>query len=161
MLDVPVPEMVEQLMELLNAVSQDRVQERTEERIDGFPVPQVEEGLVEVFKALPQDRVQHRSVEQQPASRMSAIMKFDAGAGEDPFAKMKGLITELISQLQKKVLEDDTAKHSSTLETAVSRSTKADPEPVNKGHPDKICDQFSDVVLGACLTCDTKYKGRM
>ena len=31
-------------------------------------------------------------------------------------------------------------------------------ESVNEGHPDKICDQFSDVVLDACLTCDTKCK---
>ena len=29
---------------------------------------------------------------------------------------------------------------------------------MNEGHPDKICDQFSDVVLDACLTCDTKCK---
>ena len=68
------------------------------------------------------------------------------------------MITELISELQKEALEDDTAKLSSTFETAVSRSTKADPESVNAGHPDKICDQFSDVVLDACLTCDTKCK---
>ena len=158
MLDVLVPEMVEQFVELLNAASQDRIQERTVEWIDGFPVPQVAEGLIEVFKALPQDRVQQRSVEPQLASRMSVIMKFDAGAGEDAFAKVKGFITELICPLQKQALEDDTVKHSSTLETAVSRSTKADPELVNEGHIDKICDQFSDVVLDACLTCGAKCK---
>ena len=60
--------------------------------------------------------------------------------------------------MQKEAPEDGTAKHSSTLETAVSRSTKADPESVNEGLPDKICDQFSDVVLDACLTCDTRCK---
>ena len=59
-----------------------------------------------------------------------ANMKFDAGVGEDPFARVKGLITEMISQLQKKALEDDIAKHTSKLETAVSED-----------HPDKICDQ--------------------
>ena len=47
---------------------------------------------------------------------------------------------------------------SSTHETAVSRSTKADPESANEGHFDKICDQISDVVTDACLTCDTKCK---
>ena len=55
---------------------------------------------------------------------------------------------------KKEDLEDDTAKHSSTLETVVPSSTKS----VNEGHPDKICDQFSDIVLDACLTCDTKCK---
>ena len=123
--------------------------------------------IVEVFKALPQDRVQQRSVEQQLASRMSAIMKFDACAGEDPFAKAKGLITELIRRSQGETssgtsksmeedLEADTGKHSFTLETAVSRSTKADLESANEGHPDQICDQISDVVLDACLTCNTR-----
>ena len=59
----------------------------------------------------------------QLASRISGIMmKFGTATGEDPFARVKGLITELISQLQKEAFEDDTAKHSSTLETAVSRS---------------------------------------
>ena len=55
---------------------------------------------------------------------------------------------------EKEDLEDDTAKHSSLLETAVPNST----ESVNEGHPDKICDQFSDAVPDACLTCDTKCK---
>ena len=92
----------------------------------------------------------------QLASRISGIMmKFAAATGEDPFARVKGLITELISQLQKEAFEDDTAKHSSTLETAVSRST---PESANEGHPDKICDQISDVVIDACLICDAKCK---
>ena len=67
----------------------------------------------------------------QLSSRISGIMmKFGAATGEDPLARVKGLITELISQLQKEAFEDDTAKHSSTLETAVSRST---PESANEG----------------------------
>ena len=79
-------------------------------------------------------------------------MKFGAGADDDPFVKVKDLIMDF-SRLQaeassetnqkshcdeetsmaaeKEDLEDDTAKHSSLLETAV---------------PD------------ACLTCDTKCK---
>merc|ERR1712135_11434 len=79
-----------------------------------------------------------------------ASMKVDAGVGEDPFARVKGLITELISQMQKGAFEDDIAKYSSTLETAVSRSTS---ESANEGHPDKICDQVSAVVIDACFTC--------
>ena len=59
---------------------------------------------------------------------------------------------------KKEHLEADIAKHSSTLETAVSRFTKADRESTNEGHPDKICDQITDVVIDACLTCDAKCK---
>ena len=38
-----------------------------------------------------------------------ANMKFDAGVGEDPFARVMGLITEMINQLQKKALAEDIA----------------------------------------------------
>ena len=94
-----------------------------------------------------------------------------------PFVKVKGLITRLINRLQTEIshvsycdeetsiaaekeedLEADIAKHSSTLETAAFRSTKADPESTKEGHPDKICDQIPDVVIDACLTCDAKCK---
>ena len=94
---------------------------------------------------------EHSAALAQLASRISAIMKFGAGSGEDPFAKVKGLITDLISRLQaeasseashkaycdeetskanekKEDLEAQIAKHSSKLETAVSRSTILDGE---------------------------------
>ena len=130
-----------------------------------------------------------------------ANMKFDAGVGEDPFAKVKGSITGLVCQLQdecssevnqkacfneetskatdKEDLDADTAKHSSTLETAVFRYATLDveistlqselrvlskrqlhmvAESVSEGHPDKICDQVSDVMIDAYLSCDTKCK---
>ena len=107
----------------------------------------------------------------QLGSHISAIMKFGADADDDPFVKVKDLIMELIRlqeetspeaycdeetsmAAEKEDLEDDTAKHSSPLETAVPNST----ESVNEGHPDKICDQFPAAVLDACLTCDTKCK---
>ena len=57
--------------------------------------------------------------------------------------------------MQKEAFEHDTAKLSSTLEAAVSRST---PESANDGHPDKISDNISDVVIDAFLTCDAKCK---
>ena len=114
---------------------------------------------------------EHSAALAQLGSHISAIMKFSAGPDDDPFVKVKDLIMDF-SRLQeeasseaycdeetsmaaeKEDLEDDTAKHSSTLETAEPSST----ESVNEGHPDKICDQFSDVVLDAYLTCDTKCK---
>ena len=132
--------------------------------------------LVVVVVQIPQVQVVAETVEiprLRIVEKIDETPEFDAGIGKNPFAKVEGLITRLIDRSQTEVshvshcdeetsmaaekkedLEDDTAKHSSTLETAVPSST----DSVNGGHPDKICDQFSDVVLDACLTCDTKCK---
>ena len=61
---------------------------------------------------------------------------------------------ETLKDTEKEDLEADTAKHSSTLETAVPSSA----ESLNECHPDKICDHSSDVMLNTCLTCDAKCK---
>ena len=50
-LDVGVPEMVEQLVKLPKTVSEDGIQQRIVERIADIPVPQVVEELAEFFKA--------------------------------------------------------------------------------------------------------------
>ena len=158
-------------MKLLNTEFQDRIQQRTAEQIVNTSVPQVAEALVGVFKFFLQDRIQrfekktveipqpqiiekidetpeirtaqeHSAVLAQLAPRLSGIMmKVDAGAGEDPSVKVKGLITRLIDKpycdeetstaAEKEDLEDDTAKHSSLRETVVPIT-----ESVNEGHPD-------------------------
>ena len=59
-LDVTMPEMVKQLVEVPKIISQDRIQQRTVKQIVGIPVPQVVEEVVEVCKVSSQDRVQQR-----------------------------------------------------------------------------------------------------
>ena len=88
---------------------------------------------------------EHYVVLAQLVSLISAILKFGAGTCENPFMRVNTLITELISWLQdgassesrqkacfdeetskasaKEDLEADAAKHSSILETTVSRVT--------------------------------------
>ena len=61
-LDVPVPEMVEQ--KLPETVSDDRIQQWTAEHIAVIPVPQDVKELVVVFRGFSQDRIQQRTVEQ-------------------------------------------------------------------------------------------------
>ena len=54
----------EQLVEVPETVSQDRIQQRTVEQIVDAPVPQAVDELAEVFRIFSQDRTQQRAVEQ-------------------------------------------------------------------------------------------------
>ncbi len=51
---------------------------------------------------------QHPSALAQLASRIAAVAKYGAATGEDPFAKLKGLITDMIAKLEKEAEEDAT-----------------------------------------------------
>uniref|UniRef100_A0A7S1PNG7 Uncharacterized protein n=1 Tax=Alexandrium catenella TaxID=2925 RepID=A0A7S1PNG7_ALECA len=53
---------------------------------------------------------QHSAALAQLASRISAVMRFGAGAGEDPFAKVKGLVQDLIAKLQAEAGSEATEK---------------------------------------------------
>ena len=76
-----------------------------------------------------------------PREKIDETPEFDAGAGENPFTKVKSLISnrtcrdERMSKTTEKKdnLDANTGKHSSTHETAVSRSTEAD----------RVCEQRS------------------
>merc|ERR1719198_2463120 len=86
----------------------------------------------------------HSTALAQLASRVSAEMRF--GSGEDPFAKIKGMISDMIGKLEKEAeeeatekaycdeemaktetkkseLEDDVEKQTATIDQAVSKST--------------------------------------
>jgi len=51
-------------------------------------------------------KIHHSAALAQLASRMVAVIKFGAGNGDDPFAKVKGLIIDLIAKLQKQAEKD-------------------------------------------------------
>ena len=74
-LDVLVPDMVEQLVKLPNTVSQDRIRQRPVEQIVDTSDPQVVEKLVVVFRVFSQDRIQQRTVEQTiPATSLAEMI---------------------------------------------------------------------------------------
>ena len=161
-LDVPLPEMVTQLLEVPKIISQDRILQRTVKEAEATQVLQSEtsgddrqtyssfqenssavlqtwtdlkvfELVISVRRLAEQE---HSTALDQLTSRISAIMKFGAGAEGDPSVKVEDLITDLISRLQaeassetnQKDLEADVAKHSSKLEAAVARSIGLDGE---------------------------------
>merc|ERR1719181_2386806 len=51
---------------------------------------------------------QHSNALAQLASRMASAMRFSSGAGADPFAKVKGLISDMISKLEGEAEADAT-----------------------------------------------------
>ena len=174
---VPVPEMVTQLLEVPKIIPQDRILQRTVKQAEATQVLQSEtsgpdgqtyssfqenssavlqtstdlQGFEMVISVRRLAEQEHSTALDQLASRISAIMKFGAGADGDPFVKVKDLITDFISRLQaepssetnqksycdeemsnatekKEDLEADVAKHFSKLEAAVVRSVDLDDE---------------------------------
>merc|ERR1719171_683812 len=101
--------------------------------------------VVSLVKKLAKE--QHSTALAQLASRISAVMRYGAASGEDPFAKVKGLITSMIDRLtaeaaaeadekaycdeetaktatKKGELQDDIAKLTAKIDQATSRSDR-------------------------------------
>merc|ERR1719355_308262 len=64
----------------------------------------------------------------QLASRMSAAIRLGTSTGDDPFAKVKGLITDLIARLEKEAAADAAEKAFCDKEMGETRAKKADKE---------------------------------
>jgi len=82
--------------------------------------------VVAVIKKLAHD--QHSSSLAQLASRIAAVAKYGSGSSDDPFAKIKGLITDMIAKLEKEAEEDATEKAYCDEEMAKTEAKKSDLE---------------------------------
>jgi len=92
-------------------------------------------------------RKHHSAALAQLASKISAVVKYGSLGGEDPFAKVKGLLVDMIAKLEKEAneeadekaycdeqmsktevkkaeLEDDVAKMTSKIDTATAKSAE-------------------------------------
>jgi len=71
-------------------------------------------------------KTHHSAALAQLASRMSAVIKY--GGGDDVFAKIKGLVSDMIAKLEKEAEEDATEKAYCDEEMAKTEAKKADLE---------------------------------
>jgi len=73
-------------------------------------------------------KTHHSAALAQLASRISAVVKYGGAGGEDVFAKIKGLVSDMIAKLEKEAEEDATEKAYCDEEMAKTEAKKADLE---------------------------------
>jgi len=78
--------------------------------------------VITAIKQLAQQ--QHSAALAQLASRIAAVATYGAANGEDPFAKIKGLISDMISKLEKEAESDATEKAYCDEELAKTQAKK-------------------------------------
>merc|ERR1719379_2135946 len=82
--------------------------------------------LLSLLKRLAQDH--HSTALTQLASRVSAVLKFGASGGDDVFAKVKGLIQDMIDKLMQEAAAEATEKAFCDEEMAKTEEKKGDLE---------------------------------
>merc|ERR1719247_60158 len=78
--------------------------------------------VITAIKQLAQE--QHSAALAQLASRIAAVATYGSASGEDVFAKIKGLISDMISKLEKEAEEDATEKAYCDEELAKTQAKK-------------------------------------
>ena len=74
-IDVPVPRVTENIIEVLKHVPQEQAQSCTVEQIIDLPVPHVKEEIIEVLRRIARERVPKRTVEQTVAVPVPRVME--------------------------------------------------------------------------------------
>merc|ERR1719393_642616 len=92
--------------------------------------------VVSVIKRLAAQ--QHSVALAQLASRIAATIKYGNAAGDDPFAKVKGLITDMIDKLMKEAADEASFKAYCDEEMAKTKAKKEELTATEKKLTTKI-----------------------
>merc|ERR1712060_802210 len=71
---------------------------------------------------------EHSTALAQLASRVAAILRYGSSAGDDPFVKVRGLISDMISKLENEAQSEATEKAYCDEQTAKTEAKKAELE---------------------------------
>merc|ERR1719377_132412 len=82
--------------------------------------------VVDIVKRLAREH--HSAALAQLASKITAVLRFGAASGDDPFAKVKGLIKELIDRLMAEAQAEATEKAYCDSEMAKTEEKKSELE---------------------------------
>ena len=126
-LDVLVPEMVEQLVKLPKTESDDRTQQWTAEHIAVIPVPQGVKELVVVFRVFSQDRILQRTVEQIiPATSLAEmIVEVPANGRKDATGCEHARSTRHTVEVEKpKIIELTVQRKKFIIQEKINQGTK-------------------------------------
>jgi len=80
--------------------------------------------VVSLVKKLARDH--HSAALAQLASRIAVVVRYGSKGGDDPFAKIKGLIGEMLTKLEKEAEEEATEKAYCDEQTAKTEAKKAE-----------------------------------
>merc|ERR1719401_1110493 len=83
-------------------------------------------------------REQHSSALAQLASRIAVVAKYGARGGADPFAKIKGLISDMITKLEQEAEKEATEKAYCDEQMSKTEAKKAELEGVMESLTSKI-----------------------
>ena len=117
--DVLIPLLREEIVDIVRTISHERIKQRIVEKIADVPVLSIQTQLSNIVDVLDAIR---KNLEQM----QNDMFRVKTNHEDLVMKHIDDKITDVPVVLQKEDLEADTAKHSSVLETAVSRSTLDD-----------------------------------
>ena len=143
--DVLIPLLREEIVDIVRTISHERIKQRIVEKIADVPVLSIQTQLSNIVDVLDAIR---KNLEQM----QNDMFRVKTNHEDLVMKHIDDKVTDVPVVLQKEDLEADTAKHSSVLETAVSRSTLDGEVSSRDRIPQHTMEQTLDVPMPEMVT---------